>query len=32
VSARSSVLKDLPPGKICVGTPAKPIKDREVLA
>ena len=28
VSARSSVLKDLPAGKICVGTPAKPIKDR----
>jgi putative colanic acid biosynthesis acetyltransferase WcaF len=28
VSARSSVLKDLPGGKICVGTPAKPIKDR----
>jgi putative colanic acid biosynthesis acetyltransferase WcaF len=32
VSARSSVLKDLPPGKICVGTPAKPIKDRDILA
>lgn len=28
VSARSSVLKDLPGGKICVGTPAHPIKDR----
>jgi putative colanic acid biosynthesis acetyltransferase WcaF len=28
VGARSSVLSDLPPGKICVGTPAKPIKDR----
>ena len=28
VSARSTVLKDLPAGKICVGTPAKPIKDR----
>ncbi len=28
ISARSSVLKDLPAGKICVGTPAKPIKDR----
>jgi putative colanic acid biosynthesis acetyltransferase WcaF len=28
VSARSTVLKDLPGGKICVGTPAKPIKDR----
>ena len=30
VSARSTVLKDLPPGKICVGTPAKPIKDRGI--
>jgi len=30
VSARSSVLKDLPSGKICVGTPAKPIKDRNL--
>jgi putative colanic acid biosynthesis acetyltransferase WcaF len=28
VSARSTVLKDLPAGKVCVGTPAKPIKDR----
>lgn len=28
VSARSSVFKSLPPGKICVGSPAKPIKDR----
>ena len=28
VSARSSVLKDLPGGKICIGTPAKPVKDR----
>jgi putative colanic acid biosynthesis acetyltransferase WcaF len=28
VSARSTVLKDLPAGKICVGTPAIPIKDR----
>jgi putative colanic acid biosynthesis acetyltransferase WcaF len=28
IGARSSVLKDLPPGKICVGTPAHPIKDR----
>jgi putative colanic acid biosynthesis acetyltransferase WcaF len=28
VGARSTVLKDLPPGKICVGYPAKPIKDR----
>ena len=32
VSARSSVLKDLPAGKICIGTPAKPIKDRVMLA
>jgi putative colanic acid biosynthesis acetyltransferase WcaF len=30
VSARSSVLKDLPAGKICFGTPAKPVKDRIV--
>jgi putative colanic acid biosynthesis acetyltransferase WcaF len=30
VSARSSVLKDLPPGKICLGTPAQPIKDRPI--
>jgi putative colanic acid biosynthesis acetyltransferase WcaF len=29
VSARSSVLKNLPAGKICVGTPARPIKDRD---
>jgi putative colanic acid biosynthesis acetyltransferase WcaF len=28
VGARSSVLKSLPAGKICVGTPAKPIRDR----
>jgi putative colanic acid biosynthesis acetyltransferase WcaF len=28
LAARSSALKDLPPGKICAGTPAKPIKDR----
>lgn len=28
VAARSSVLKDLPENKICVGTPAKPIKSR----
>jgi len=28
IAARSTVLKDMPPGKICVGTPAKPIKDR----
>ncbi|WP_201354056.1 putative colanic acid biosynthesis acetyltransferase [Hydrogenimonas urashimensis] len=30
VGARSSVFKDLPPGKVCVGSPAKPIKDRVV--
>lgn len=28
VGARSSVLKSLPSGKICVGSPAKPIKER----
>lgn len=28
VGARSSVYKDLPPGKVCVGNPARPIKDR----
>lgn len=28
VGARSSVLKSLPAGKVCVGSPAKPIKDR----
>jgi putative colanic acid biosynthesis acetyltransferase WcaF len=32
VSARSSVFKDLPAGKVCVGTPAKPIKDREMYS
>jgi len=30
VGARSSVFKDLPAGKVCVGTPAKVIKDRIV--
>ena len=30
VGARSSVFKDLPPGKVCIGNPAKPIKDRIV--
>jgi putative colanic acid biosynthesis acetyltransferase WcaF len=30
VGARSSVFKDLPAGKVCVGSPAKPIKDRTV--
>lgn len=28
VGARSSVLTDLPAWKICVGTPAKPVRDR----
>lgn len=28
VGARSSVYKDLPGGKICIGSPAKPLKDR----
>lgn len=28
VGARSSVFKDLPEGKICIGNPAKPIRDR----
>ncbi|WP_353777088.1 WcaF family extracellular polysaccharide biosynthesis acetyltransferase [Winogradskyella sp. 3972H.M.0a.05] len=28
VGARSSVFKNLPKGKVCVGNPAKPIKDR----
>lgn len=28
VGARSSVFKDLPSGKICIGNPAKPIRDR----
>lgn len=28
VGARSSVFKSLPPNKICLGSPAKPIKDR----
>jgi putative colanic acid biosynthesis acetyltransferase WcaF len=30
VGARSTVLKSLPEGKICVGSPAKPIKDRKI--
>ncbi len=30
VGARSSVFKDLPSEKVCVGSPAKPIKDRVV--
>lgn len=28
VGVRSTVLNDLPSGKICFGTPAKPVKDR----
>jgi len=30
VGSRSSVFKDLPAGKVCVGSPAKPIKERVV--
>ena len=30
VGARSSVFKDLPTGKVCIGSPAKVIKDRIV--
>jgi putative colanic acid biosynthesis acetyltransferase WcaF len=30
VGARSSVFGDLPPWKVCVGSPAKPIKDRVI--
>jgi len=29
VGARSSVFKDLPEGKVCIGSPAKVIKDRK---
>lgn len=28
VGARSVVVRDLPPGKICVGQPCRPVKDR----
>jgi putative colanic acid biosynthesis acetyltransferase WcaF len=28
VGARSSVFKDLPPGMVCIGSPAKPVKER----
>jgi putative colanic acid biosynthesis acetyltransferase WcaF len=28
VGARSSVFKDLPANKVCIGSPAIPIKDR----
>lgn len=31
VGARSSVLGDLPGWKVCVGTPARPVKDRILL-
>tara|TARA_B100000242_G_C42791662_1_gene368365 strand:+ start:14 stop:571 length:558 start_codon:yes stop_codon:yes gene_type:complete len=31
IGARSSVFKDVPEGKVCVGTPAKVIKKREFL-
>ena len=30
VGARSSVYKDLPAWKVCVGNPAKPVKDRKI--
>jgi putative colanic acid biosynthesis acetyltransferase WcaF len=30
VGTRSTVLNNLPPGKICYGSPAKPVKDRLV--
>jgi putative colanic acid biosynthesis acetyltransferase WcaF len=30
VGARSSVFKSLPENKICIGNPAKPIKEREI--
>ncbi len=30
VGARSSVYKDLPPKQVCVGNPAKPVKEREL--
>lgn len=32
VGARSSVFKDLPAGMICIGSPAKPLKAREMNA
>jgi putative colanic acid biosynthesis acetyltransferase WcaF len=31
VGARSSVFQDLPPWQICVGTPAKPVKERKMV-
>ncbi len=30
VGARSSVFKDLPPWTVCVGTPAKAVKERKI--
>jgi len=30
VGARSSIFKSLPPGKVCIGSPAYPVKDRIV--
>ena len=30
VGARSSVFGDLPPGKVCIGSPAKPVRDRVI--
>lgn len=32
VGVRSTVLHDLPPGKVCYGSPAKPVRDRIVSA
>jgi putative colanic acid biosynthesis acetyltransferase WcaF len=32
VGARSSVFRDLPPWHVCVGTPAKPIQERQMAA
>ncbi len=32
VGARSSVFEDLPPWKICHGTPAKPVRDRVITS
>lgn len=32
VGARSSVFRDLPPWKVCVGTPARPVRDRVLRA
>lgn len=31
VAARSSVFKDLPPGMVCTGSPAKPYKKRVII-